>query len=169
MEPAGSLKRNLALTTGVRYAMLGGLQQVNSTDHSDAQGGNAGTRRNHPQHRCGLLGGCLCSTRPGVPHGGATTTGPDATYPPAICQNSGGGGGGGGGQSWRGVRPGVGGGVRLGVGGGSYQGSGGVLPGVGGGVWPVVRGASDGVRGGGLGLGLGSPSWWNQSWFYNPF
>ena len=20
-----------------------------------------------------------------------------------------------------------------------------------------------------LGLGLGSPSWWNQSWFYNPF
>ena len=21
----------------------------------------------------------------------------------------------------------------------------------------------------GLGLGLGSPSWWNQSWFYNPF
>ena len=30
-------------------------------------------------------------------HGGATTTGPDATYPPAICQNSGGGGGGGGG------------------------------------------------------------------------
>ena len=19
------------------------------------------------------------------------------------------------------------------------------------------------------GLGLGSPSWWNQSWFYNPF
>ena len=26
-------------------------------------------------------------------HGGATTTGPDATYPPAICQNSGGGGG----------------------------------------------------------------------------
>ena len=28
-------------------------------------------------------------------HGGATTTGPDATYPPAICQNSGGGGGGG--------------------------------------------------------------------------
>ena len=27
------------------------------------------------------------------PHRGATTTGPDATYPPAICQNSGGGGG----------------------------------------------------------------------------
>ena len=21
----------------------------------------------------------------------------------------------------------------------------------------------------GFGLGLGSPSWWNQSWFYNPF
>ena len=21
----------------------------------------------------------------------------------------------------------------------------------------------------GLELGLGSPSWWNQSWFYNPF
>ena len=28
-------------------------------------------------------------------HGGATTTGPDATYPPAICQYSGGGGAGG--------------------------------------------------------------------------
>ena len=42
--------------------------------------------------------------------GGATTTSPDATPPPAICQNWGGGG-----------------------------------------------------------LGLGSPSWWNQSWFYNPF
>ena len=25
------------------------------------------------------------------------------------------------------------------------------------------------LGGGGLGLGLGSPSWWNQSWFYNPF
>ena len=62
-------------------------------------------------------------------HGGATTTGPDATYPPAICQNSGGGGGGGGG-----VWPGVGGGVK---------------PGVGGGGLPGVRGASDGVRGGG--------------------
>ena len=78
-------------------------------------------------------------------HGGATTTGPDATYPPAICQNSGGGGGGGGGggQSWGGVRPGVGGGgpagsrggVRLGVGGGGpTRGLGGVLPGVGGGL-----------------------------------
>ena len=35
--------------------------------------------------------------------GGATTNGPDATTPPAICQNSGGG-------SWGGVQPGVGGG-----------------------------------------------------------
>ena len=51
-------------------------------------------------------------------HGGATTTGPDATYPPAICQNSGGGG-----RSW-------GGGVQPGVGG--------VQPGVGGGVQPGV-------------------------------
>ena len=49
------------------------------------------------------------------PHdpGGATTNGPDATTPPAICQNSGGGGGVGGG-----VQPGVGGGFLLGVGGG---------------------------------------------------
>ena len=56
-------------------------------------------------------------------HRGATTTGPDATYPPAICQNSGGGGaelGGGGpaGGQGGGVRPGVG-------GGGSSRGSGG--------------------------------------------
>ena len=53
-------------------------------------------------------------------HGGATTTGPDATPPPAICQNLWGGGG------------------------GSSRGSGGgvFLPGVGGGVWPGVRGAS---------------------------
>ena len=58
------------------------------------------------------------------PTGGATTTGPDATYPPAICQNS-----------W-------GGGVQPGVGGGSCRG-------LGGGVWLGVRGASDGVRGGG--------------------
>ena len=71
-------------------------------------------------------------------HGGATTTGPDATYPPAICQNSGGGGGGGGG----GVLPGVWGGVLPGVGGG-----GGLAGGQGGVGW--------GERGGWLGLGLG--------------
>ena len=59
-------------------------------------------------------------------HGGATTTGPDATHPPAICQNSGGGGGGGG--SWGGVQPGVGGGGQAG--------------GRGGGGWPGVRGES---------------------------
>ena len=77
-------------------------------------------------------------------HGGATTTGPDATYPPAIFQNSGGGGaelgggpaGGRGGSGWGsgGVLPGV---------------WGGVLPGVGGGGLAGVRGASDGVMGGG--------------------
>ena len=88
-------------------------------------------------------------------HGGATTTGPDATYPPAICQNSGGGGGGGGGggQSWGGVWPGVGGGglagsrggVRLGVGGGSYQGSGG----------GSCRGSGGGLAGGQGGVGWG--------------
>ena len=73
----------------------------------------------------------------------------------------GGGGGqlGGGPAGGRGgVWPGVGGGSGRGSGGGSSRGSGGVQP---------------GVRGGGLGLGfrlgLGSPSWWNQSWFYNPF
>ena len=43
-------------------------------------------------------------------HGGATTTGPDATHPPAICQNSGGGGGGAGGRSGGGQLGGVGGG-----------------------------------------------------------
>ena len=52
-------------------------------------------------------------------HGGVTTTGPDATHPPTIFQNSGGGGGG--------VQPGVGGGVQPGVGGGVF------LPGVEGG------------------------------------
>ena len=48
--------------------------------------------------------------------GGATTNGPDATTPPAVCQNLRGGGG----ESW-------GGGVQPGVG------EGGFLPGVGGG------------------------------------
>ena len=54
-------------------------------------------------------------------------------------------------------------------GGGRGRGWGGVVP-TGGqrGVWPGVRGASSQGWGGG-GLGLGSPSWWNQSWFYNPF
>ena len=72
--------------------------------------------------------------------GGATTTGRDATYPPAICQNSGGGG------SWRG-------GVQPGVGGWSSQGSGGgvFLTGVGGGSdrgsgRRPARGEGGGVR-----------------------
>ena len=53
-------------------------------------------------------------------HGGATTTGPDATHPSTIFQNSGGG-----------VQPGVGGGgSSQGSGGGSCQGSGRVWPGV---------------------------------------
>ena len=56
--------------------------------------------------------------------GGATTNGPDATTPPAICQNSGGGG------SW-------GGGVRAGGRGGGV-----FLPGVGGASGRGVRGAS---------------------------
>ena len=83
-------------------------------------------------------------------HGGATTTGPDATYPQLSVKTRGGGRVGGGGV-WPGVGggvwPGVGGGVRLGVGGGSYQGSGGGSCRGSGGVWPGVRGASDGVRG----------------------
>ena len=54
--------------------------------------------------------------------GGATTTGPDATYPPATCRKSGGGRGG---RSWGGVWP----GVRGGGGGGSSRGSWGGLPG----------------------------------------
>ena len=50
-------------------------------------------------------------------HGGATTTGPDATYPPAICQNSGGGAElGGGGPAGGGGLAGGQGGVRWGEG-----------------------------------------------------
>ena len=57
-----------------------------------------------------------------VRHGGATTTGPDATPPQLSVKTCGGGGGGGGG------------GVLPGVGGGGSAGWGGVfLPGVGGG------------------------------------
>ena len=99
-------------------------------------------------------GGCL-------KHGGATTTGPDATHPPTIFQNLGGGEGQLGG---RGVPPGGGEGSGRGSGGGGvWQGvGGGGLAGGHGGIQP-------GVRGEGLGLGLGSPSWWNQSWFHNPF
>ena len=57
-------------------------------------------------------------------HGGATTSGPDATHPPAICQNSGGGGGAEGAVWGRG---------RLeGVGGGGFGRGGGGVPKVGG-------------------------------------
>ena len=81
-------------------------------------------------------------------HGGATTTGPDATHPPTIFQNSGGGEVGGG------VQPGVGGGVPPGVGGvGSSRGRGGggvFLPGVGGGGLAGGHGGvQPGVKGGG--------------------
>ena len=82
---------------------------------------------------------------------------------------------GGGGRSWGGgVQPGVGGGgSRWGSGGGSCRGSGGgPAGGRGGGSGRGSGGRpARGERGGGLGLalGLGSPSWWNQSWFYNPF
>ena len=55
------------------------------------------------------------------------------------------------------------------LGGGPAGGQGGVLPGVRGGLDGGQGGVQPGVRGGGLGLGLRSPSWWNQSWFYNPF
>ena len=103
--------------------------------------------------------------------GGATTTGPDATPPPSYLSKLGGGGPAGG---RGGVKPGVGGGGEPGVrGGGSNRGSGGGLAGGQGGVQPGVRGgAGSGLwfrLGLGLALGLGSPSWWNQSWFYNPF
>ena len=74
--------------------------------------------------------------------GGATTNGPDATSPQLSVKTRGGGG-------------------QLGSGGGMF------LPGVGGGSGRGVRGRP--ARGEGGGLGLGSPSWWNQSWFYNPF
>ena len=64
-------------------------------------------------------------------HGGVTTTGPDATHPPTIFQNSGGGE--------------LGGGSSRGSGGGGVPpgGRGGVFfPGSGGGVWPGVMGVS---------------------------
>ena len=53
-------------------------------------------------------------------HGGVTTTGPDATHPPAICQNSGGGGG----RGW--IWGGLAGRCRGGIsaGGGGSQGGG---------------------------------------------
>ena len=86
---------------------------------------------------------------PGGYHGGATTTGPDATYPPAICQNSGGGGGGGGGgQSWGGSGRGTGGGPAGGRGGGQAGGRGG-LPGVGGGGLAGAQGGVGWGEGGG--------------------
>ena len=78
--------------------------------------------------------------------GGATTTGPDATPPPAICENLEGRGGGG--QLGGGVQPGVGGGSSRGSGGGVKPGSGGCLAGGQGGV-------QRGVRGGGGDLGYG--------------
>ena len=103
-------------------------------------------------------------------HGGATTTGLDATHPPTIFQNSGGGGGGGGGAQLGGGPAGGrgGGGSSRGVGGGGVPAGGreGGVPagGRGGGVWPGVGGGGlarghggvqPGVRGGGcLGLGL---------------
>ena len=76
-------------------------------------------------------------------HGGATTTGPDATHPPTIFQNSGGG------QWGGGVQPGVGGGVPPGGRGGggcSCRGSGGGLAGGHGGVQPGVKGGGVRVR-----------------------
>ena len=42
---------------------------------------------------CGSYGLHAAGEGEGSAHGGATTTGPDATHPPAICQNSGGAGG----------------------------------------------------------------------------
>ena len=114
----------------------------------------------------------LLSSR--IQHGGATTTGPDATYPPAICQNSGGGGGGGrvGGGPAGGRGGPAGGGSGWGSGGGPTGGLGGSCRGSGGGLAGGQGGVGWGEGGGlglGLGLRLGSPSWWNQSWFYNPF
>ena len=82
-------------------------------------------------------GGCL-------KHGGATTTGPDATHPPTIFQNLGGGRG-----SWGGggFLPGVGGGSGRGSGGGgSGKGSGGGLAGGHGGIQPGGEGGGVRVR-----------------------
>ena len=98
------------------------------------------------------------STRGTSTHGGATTTGPDATHPPSYLSKLVGGG-----QLGGGPAGGRGGGVLPGVGGGGV-----FVPGVGGGGLAGGQRGVQPVRGGG-GLGLGSPSWWNQSWFYNPF
>ena len=77
---------------------------------------------------------CTPPTKKSMHSRGVTTTGPDATHPPTICQNWGGGparGRGGGGCSSRGS----GGGVPAGGGGGSGRGSLGCAPrGEGGGV-----------------------------------
>ena len=86
-------------------------------------------------------------------HRGATTTGPDATPPPAIGQNLGGGGGG----SWGGV------GWRVWGGGGRLEGlgGGGRMEGLGGGVGWRVLGVGGGwrVRGGAAVGGGGFPRW----------
>ena len=63
ITPTASLKRSLALTTGVCQALSAGPQLVDSTDHSGAR--LPATGGNHPQHRCRLLCECLCSTGPG--------------------------------------------------------------------------------------------------------
>ena len=87
-------------------------------------------RRHHKQNPANCLNICVDNENDRAQnnvrfnHEGATTTSPDATYPPAICQNSGGGGvqpGVGGGGSSRGS----GGGASRGSGGGSGRGSGG--------------------------------------------
>ena len=83
-------------------------------------------------------------------HGGATTTGRDATYPPAICQNWGGGaelGGGSGRGSGGGSGRESGGGPAGGWGGGSYQG-------LGGGSCQGSEGGLAGGQGGGEGIHL---------------
>ena len=55
---------------------------------------------------CGTAGNVYCGPyRRFYRHGGATTIGPDATHPPAICQNLRGGGGGQGGGRIQGPGP----------------------------------------------------------------
>ena len=88
ITPASSLKRSLALTSGSAKPYQ---EEVKSTDHSDAW--LQGTGGIHPQHRCGLLRECLCSTAPvfdppplcDIPSGFCFFTGPWTVTRSSLC------------------------------------------------------------------------------------
>ena len=84
ITPAGLLMRNLALTT------RGSAQPYQEDPGRSTQlitavpGSRPATAGNHPQHRCGLLRECLCSTGPGTaPQQGRGTQKPEwGSQPP---------------------------------------------------------------------------------------